>query len=104
MVKIHIKGAEWTIVFMAKRSYEKLHGEDSSAITIGDKKEIHFNKTDLCPKYVYHELGHAYFFECNTESANLDAYQTEEVFCSIIGDYLPEIQKQGYYILSKFME
>jgi len=102
-VKIQIKGATWECRLLTKKKYEKLHGYDSSAITVGNARQIDFLKADLIPGFVIHELLHAYVYECNTESSNLDPDQREELCCSILGEYIHTIVLTAFYILTKFM-
>ena len=101
--KINVKGREWEARLLTRRKYEKLHGADSGAITIMSTKQIDFNKSDLNPEDVRHEVFHAYVKESNTESANLTADQMEELCCSLVGEYAIEIIKSADYIISKFI-
>ena len=90
-VLFKIKGKEWAAKFFPEKQYQSLHGEDSSAITIGVSREIHFIKSDFSVKFCLHELFHAFIFESATESSSLTRDQSEELCCSLIGEHLEEI-------------
>ena len=83
-IKISIKGKEWTIRYLTAAQYKKKIGTDSGAITLLDKKMIVFNKANVEPGYIRHELLHALVEESSVESAMLSPAQIEEVMCSIV--------------------
>jgi len=102
-IKIQVKGAEWTVNYLSKIKYHKKHGFDSQAITLPDVKVIDLSHEFMSTINIQHELLHAFVCESNTESANLDANQMEELCASIVGEYAVEIVRLTYYILNSFL-
>ena len=88
---VSIKGKQWTIRFLTNAMYHKKIGTDSGAITILEKKIIVFNKGNINPGFVRHELLHAFMEESSVESAMLTPVQIEEVCASIIQHHWNDI-------------
>jgi hypothetical protein len=86
MLKIQIKGSDWSFAFLPNAQYSKRFGVDSSAITLLDSRKVFFNKSLIKPGTVRHELLHVLIAECNIESAFLAPAQIEELCASIICD------------------
>lgn len=90
-LKIAIKGKGWIVRFLTNAMYHKKIGVDSGAITILDKKIIVFNKGNINPGFIRHELLHAFMEESSVESAMLTPIQIEEVCASIIQHHWHDI-------------
>lgn len=52
----------WTIRVLTSKRYEKLHGEDSLAITDTEIKCIDFKKGEISLSTIIHECTHLYYF------------------------------------------
>lgn len=87
MLEIEILGQKWTIYLVEEEKYIKKWSDADAAHTIPSMSEIYFNDEELSRIVVVHELCHAFFAEMCTGSAGLDADQTEEVFCDMIGKH-----------------
>jgi hypothetical protein len=90
-MQFKIKGIPWKLRVLPVATYHRLHGKDSHAMTIFPEHTIDvecasFNSASIC-----HELGHAYFSACMTDSADLSPMAVEEIFCEIIGNHISEI-------------
>jgi hypothetical protein len=96
-----IKGNTWEIRFLTSPQYIKRFGSDSDAITVPFHKKICFQKSIITPGSIRHELLHAIFAECNTESATLDPTQVEEVCASILEKHWNDINQWTELILNK---
>lgn len=81
-VKIH--GDDWKIVLHSPKQFEKLHGKYPGAITILDRKEIHFQYNQIRTDTILHELYHVFFYYSNTDSAFITKDQKEEIFADTI--------------------
>lgn len=86
-LKITIKGVEWTVFSQSTKSYKRLHGIDSIAITYPKDREIYFDADRLIPDTVFHELLHGFVDSSNITSSNLTPSQMEELCCEIIGEH-----------------
>jgi hypothetical protein len=87
MLEIPVLGNKWKVSLHEEDRYVRRHGDDTAGITIPTTNEIHFNEEEFSREVVIHELCHAFFAETCTGSANLNAGQTEEVFCDMIGKH-----------------
>lgn len=100
-MKFQIKGIPWKLRVLPPDVYAKYHGRNSHGITLFSEHRIDveahsFNMTTVC-----HELGHAYFSSCMTDSADLDSRATEEIFCEILGNHGSELVNLARKILRK---
>jgi hypothetical protein len=102
-ITMQIKGANWIIRVLSSVKYEKIHGSDSYGITIILDRRIDINKRHLTPNTVRHELFHAFMSECNTESANLDTEQLEELAASIVADFAIDLIQKTDTIMEFFL-
>lgn len=106
-ITVSIKGRPWVFKLLSDRNFNKLHNpngdENNGAMTVPLHHEVHFPKSDWTPTDILHELGHVFKFECNTGSSVLDADQTEELMCEIIGLHAHEICTIANLITNKFL-
>jgi selenocysteine lyase/cysteine desulfurase len=80
-----ILNEEWTFRTLSKAKYTKLYGKDSAAVTEFRAKTVSFIVNDINHDDVAHELTHVVYHQMNTNSANLDQDQMEEVMAEING-------------------
>lgn len=93
---ILVKGFSWEIkLFLPSDFIEEVGEEDCAGITYKGDRQILFRADHLDVGTIRHEILHAYFAECNIESATLDQLATEEIACSIIGEFGEQIVKQA---------
>lgn len=104
MRNIKIKGKAWKVLFKYPKAFTKEHGacDMTLALTKPDDRKLLFRRDECDIKVVRHELAHAYYAESMTESADLDPGQVQEVYCSLIGEHLPEIEAQAQLIMKDF--
>lgn len=109
-ITLSIKGRPWTFKLFSDRVFDKIHNSDpdpeknnNGAMTVPIHHEVHFPKSEWSVLDIRHELGHVFKFECNTESSVLDADQTEELMCEIIGTHAQEICLLSDQIANKFL-
>lgn len=95
-------GEKWTAFYHEEESYIKKEGEDTAAVTILSKKEIHFNKEDFSEETVRHECFHLFAAFQTITSANLTSYQTEEVFAEMFGKWGEEMVKTSRKLFNFF--
>lgn len=91
---IQIKGRDWSFYLLSDRVFNKLHNpeeEGNAAMTVANKYEVHFAKSDWNLVNIRHELGHVFYAMAEVTSSNLAPDQVEETMCSIIGANLPDI-------------
>jgi hypothetical protein len=91
-LKVHIKGSEWTVRLMTDKSYDKVHDEESTAMTT-DKRTLDFRKKSINLHIIRHEVLHAFVFECNTEDSNLTSDQKEELCANLIGGHKLDMER-----------
>lgn len=96
---LEIKGRKWIIEYLTPQQYKRKHGLDSEGICLLHEKRIHLNKALISPGIVRHELIHALVEESNTESADLNANQMEELICAILQYHWAEFNAWTEYIL-----
>lgn len=103
---IQIKGASWTIKKFTTRKFVKLHEDKNCpALTIPCDREIHLNNDCHTPKYIRHELLHAFVSECNTESTtSLTTDDMEEICASIVAEYAFDIIKVADEVHTYFLK
>lgn len=104
-VIIPIRGRDWKFCLLSDKQFDKMHNPDGAhrtAMTVPDKHEVHFRKTDLMLKDIKHELGHVHKHMTGTNSAELTVENLEELFCEIIADYSLEINLVAERILERF--
>lgn len=91
----NIKGRDWIFKLLSDRVFDKLHNpegdEGNSGMTLFNRYEVHFAKSEWDLTDIRHEISHIYFYMSNTGSAELDASQTEETMCEIFGKHGLEI-------------
>jgi hypothetical protein len=91
---LDIKGRPWTFKLFTDKSFDKMHNpndEGNAAMTLASKYEVHFAKSEWDLVDIRHEVGHCFKTMSNTGSSELDAEQTEELMCEIIGHHCTEI-------------
>lgn len=98
-MKFKIKGIHWKLRVLPADIYSKYHGKNSHGVTIFPDHRIDVEANSLNLNTVCHELGHAYFSACMTDSADLSSRATEEIFCEIIGNHGPELINLGRKIV-----
>jgi hypothetical protein len=105
-----IKGKDWKINFVTEREFQKRNPQDIApedrmypAITSPDKY-IDFIKSEFNLGLAFHELLHAYQFECNTGSSNLSADQAQEQDCEILENHHDDLFVQSHKILEFFLK
>lgn len=98
-----IKGKEWKARCYAPRTYTKMHGSDSAAITVMSDRELHFNTKYLSLDYIQHELWHAFTYESNTNSSYLSNDQMEELSATIFSNHGLEIIALSIEIQQQFL-
>jgi hypothetical protein len=86
IIKTTISGEEWTLKLWRSKAYEKLHGDDSAAITTPDENLIEFKENELSLETVAHEMFHANFKYLHLDSTtSLIIDDVEEIIASWIG-------------------
>lgn len=104
-ITIPIRGRDWKFCLLTDKQFDKLHNLDEGirvGMTVPDKHEVHFRKSDLMFKDIKHELGHVYKHMTGTNSAELTVENLEELFCEIIADYSLEINLVAERVLERF--
>lgn len=82
---IEINEDKWKCVLNTKRAYIKLHGDDSDAITLTTKKEMHFRKDTFSQNVVAHELFHAYWeYLCLDTTSEIKLSDVEEIMAEFM--------------------
>lgn len=99
-LEIQIKGSTWKIYSLSERDYMAAHGDDSAAITLGDKKEIVFCKGHYEVGYIRHELLHAIKAELGVDNLELSAHQLEEFFATVVQNDYSEILRNTDVIVN----
>lgn len=83
---VQIKDETWQCYLWSNSSYKKVHGNDSGAVALVDKKELHFREDEFSIDSVGHELVHAYWTTLHLESTiSLKIDDMEEIVASFIG-------------------
>lgn len=98
-ITFRIKDIEWSLIVKPSKDYEKDHGSDSHANTEFGENCIYVDVASLNLVNILHELGHAYFASCMTNSADLSPLAVEEIFCEIIGAHATELVSLGRRLL-----
>ena len=105
-ITIPIRGRDWTFKLLQDRIFDKLHNKEDSesntAMTVPERYEVHFKKSDLMFRDIKHELGHVYSFMSGTKSVDTSPDDIEELFCDIIADFGSEITMLSERILENF--
>ncbi len=94
-ITILIAGEKWKICFMEEDAFVRIHGEGYGAMTIIDKKELHFHDGEMYKVHVTHELVHAYVSSlCLTSATSLSHDQLEEIYADMFAKHGATIMKQ----------
>lgn len=84
--KVQINDETWTCRLWPVKSYVKMHGNDSDAITDLTSKTMDFKDDALTLENVAHETMHAYFKYLHLDSVvNPKIEDVEEIIASWIG-------------------
>jgi hypothetical protein len=102
-MKFKIKGVAWKLRVLPVDVYHKYHGKDSHGVTVFHDHRIDVEVGSLTLNTICHELGHAYFSSCMTDSADLSSIATEEIFCEILGNHGTELINLGRRILRNLL-
>jgi hypothetical protein len=89
----------WTASLYREKSYIKMHGDDSDAITLPAEKEIHFPSPGITAKSCRHEMVHAYatlLHISSTTSLTLDDY--EEIWAEFLSGNIDRISQKANFI------
>lgn len=92
-ISFHILGEKWTAFYHEDDKYVRRHGNDSEAVAILEKREIHFNAEDFSPIVVRHEIWHGFCHFQVISSAYLTTDQTEEVYAEMFGRWGEDMLK-----------
>ena len=95
---------KWKVVLSSVEEYEEMHGDDSSAITLLDSKEIHFKTDHINLETVTHEISHVYMSYTIIELKSLKIEDLEEFFCDFNGKYafnICKVSKKVFKILQE---
>lgn len=85
-VTVQINEDTWTCRLWKSKTYEKMHGTDSGAITDPESKTIDFRDDEFTVETTGHELMHAYFKYLHLDSVvNPDINSIEEIIASWAG-------------------
>lgn len=106
-IVIPIKGRNWTFMLLSDRIFDKTHNpegdEGNAGMTVFSQYEAHFAKSEWSLIDIRHEIGHILRFMGNTTSSTLDADQTEELMCEIIGHHSLEICMWADQVAERFL-
>jgi hypothetical protein len=89
--KVKIKGYDWTVKLLTPKQFAKEAAkhdvDESAAFTTKDgSRKIVFQKGEMTPGTIRHELLHSIIAESRVDSADLTPAQIEELCCEIM-DY-----------------
>ena len=101
--KVQIKGISWEMRIISKGKYAVLHGLESEAVTMNNKKVIEYREDLFCEKTCIHELFHAYVNECHLQSVDdLNKEDFEEIIAEMLEQHIDNIRlsaKRVYKLL-----
>lgn len=86
---VQIKGISWKFRLLSDKDFVKAVNKDTVGLTIAAMKEVWIREDDkdVIKSTVYHELLHAYKASCCVSDTELNAHQTEELFCEIMAHH-----------------
>jgi len=99
--KIKIMGACWVYKLLSEMEFLAEHPdcEDSDALTLPGKREIHFKIGEVSAGTIRHELRHAYTAELCLDSADITAAQMEEIQCTLDQNRWEEMHNLAHKML-----
>lgn len=100
---ISIRGVTWTVRLYNPRSYVKINGDDSRAITHLAEREIHCRQDYLDLVTLRHEVIHALIDSSHHISSDLDQDKFEEMVCEIVSEHYYDIGKWSEEIQKRFL-
>jgi hypothetical protein len=100
---LSIKGRSWNFILLTDKTFNKLHGEENTAMTIFGDNEVHFRRSDWSKSAISHEIGHVLHSSSLTSSSELTVEQTAELFCEIIGEHVEEINLWATRVSERFL-
>lgn len=85
IISLKIMGVRWTAKVFSAEKFYNIHPEceDSLALTLPCKKELHFIDEYIDLGIVRHEVRHAFISELCLCSTDLENYQFEEIQCTL---------------------
>lgn len=98
-VQVLINEDTWTCRLWRAKTYEKLHGDDSGAITDVVEKFIDFRDDEFSLETVGHELTHVYFKYLHLDSVvDPKIKDIEEIFSSWLGANFQKFYEKTFQI------
>ena len=98
-VRVLINEDEWTCRLWRSKTYEKMHGDDSGAITDVVEKTIDFRDDEFTLEVVGHELTHVYFKYLHLDSVVAPKIQDiEEIFSSWLGANFQKFNERVFQV------
>lgn len=101
-IQLNIKGLDWKFKLYSNKEYIRLNGKSSQGFTMKAEREAHFNINYVETPLVLHELIHVYMSSCCIDSAEIDAYEREEIFADVIAHHINDIQYDCQSIIEHF--
>lgn len=97
-----IKGRSWSADLYSKKDYMVLHGPDSEAMCVVDKRCIDFAAGNVPIERVRHEVLHAFVEECHAQRLDLTLGQLEELICEIYSLDFYQLEEAVHAIYDAF--
>ena len=104
-ISLNIMGRNWTAKLLDCESFieENPDCEDSAAVVIPAKKEIHFNADDIDLGVIRHEVRHVFLDSLCLSDADLDMDQFEEINCVLDQERWDEMDEVSAKIYENFI-
>jgi len=89
---LEVHGDMWTFRILSTKRYEKLHGDDSLAITDTELKIIDFKKGEISLATIIHECTHLYYHYAPVgTTTHTTVSDWEEIFAEFNARYLHKL-------------
>lgn len=93
ILKVSIKGLDYTVQLLDKNKFEKVHGKDLAYLD-KTKRQFCFRKDHVEKTTVIHEVTHAFINSLHLGSCNeLTLEDFEEIICEMLEDHLLDISR-----------
>jgi hypothetical protein len=101
--EVQVNGLAWNCRIWRPKPYVKMHGDNSTAITVPGERIIDFRTDEFNQEVVGHELTHAFFKYLHLDSVHSPAIEDiEEIVASWLGANYIQFYEKSNAIYSAF--
>lgn len=99
MLKVNIKGLEWSCRKLRHKDYRNKHGSSSLAVCVKGERKLDFDASEFRYSTVLHEVVHAFMGSlCLHSTSDISMEDMEEIFAELIENHVEDIIETAKFI------